>query len=271
MSQELETRQAAELAAIEELEAQASEESRASLADERIKVPILSIVTGTTKSPPDGSKPGDFFNSVTGAVYGTSIELLTAVYNRGRTYAPKGADGRRSGEWYVAGPESIVPDSWPEEFRGRVFAELPEAEETFKRNVNDGVHPWAGGPPITTTYNFTGHVLTSQTGAEEPIPVRLSLSRTSAPAARTLITMLKAQRNLWAKAIKLSTQRKDGKEGPYYVVVTGSYGATPDLEQRRGALELHQAAQRVGLSEGEPPVEGSATEEPAAKQNGIKF
>ncbi len=279
MSTELETQQAAELAAVEALEAEAAASARSSLADERIRVPMIAPVQGTTKNPPKGSTGGDFVNTVTGTVYGPEIEMLIAVYNRGRTYAPKDPEtGKRTGEWYVAGPEAIVPNDWPEEFRGRVFAELPEAEETFKRNANDRVHPWGSGPPITTTYNFTGYVVKSAAEDEEPIPVRLSLSRTSTRAARTLITMLKAQRSFWAKAIQLSTKREESVDGPYYVVQVGSYGAEPTLAQRKAAAELHLAAEQLGLAEvGDPEgehVDSSADEQPASEEkneSGIDF
>lgn len=275
MAQELEQQEAAMLAELEDMERQAAEASRSALADERIQVPLLAKVQGTSKNPPKEAKLGDFVNTVTGAVYGNDIEFLIAVYNRGRFMVELDEDGERTGRTFVAGNDSVVPGNWPEQYRGRVFADLPEAEETFKQNVNDGVHQWGHGPLINTTYNFTGVVTRSAVTDEEPIPVRLSMMRSDVPAARTIITMLKSQRTMWARAIHLTTERVQGNEGAYFATKVEDFGDEPTLVQRRQAAELALAADQVGLREvGDPAegsVEGTATEETEENRDDISF
>lgn len=274
MSTDLTTAEAAELANLDELEAQATAAARRTLADERIQVPMLSIVQGTTKNPPPNARPGDFVNTVTGAVFGTSIEFLVAHFNRGRFLSVKNEEtGKRDA--YAAGPEPIVPSYWPDKYAGKVFADLPDAEETYAQLANDGQIEWGSGPPIQTTYNFTGIIIPESDDEDDvaaaEIPVRLSLKSTSAKAGRKAITLIKAQRNPWAKSLLISTQRKEGNEGAYFVAQVDEYGAAPDDTSRRKAVELALAAEQLGLQavgdhEGNVPAGEQRHANPAATE-----
>lgn len=240
-------------AELAEQEAALLAEARDDFANESLTIPRLSLVQGTTKNPPDGANPGDFYNTLTGAVFGSSLEFVVSKYNRGRFYAPDGV----SGPTYVAGEDIVVPDYWPDELAGKVFSELPESEEGHKARANAGEIEWGSGPAIATTYNFTGYV----TGEE--IPARLSLMKTSASTARKIITLLKAMRAPWDKAIAISSRREVGDNGPYFVV-EAAYGSPVDTDQRQKAVELFAAVRERGIDEQGSAAAADAADKPEA-------
>lgn len=247
MSEDLATTDAAELEQLEALESQAAQIGRNALADERIQVPLLTVVQGTTKKPPEGANLGDFVNSLTGSIYGDDIQFLVAEYHRGRFYAEKDDKGKRTGRTFAAGSEAIVPSYWPEEYAGKAFADLDDAEERYSERANAGEIEWDSGPPINTTYNYTGFVVFPEVDAD-PFPVRLALQRAGTPAAKTLNTLLKAQPSHWHKTIHLKTERvQSSRDEPYHVVRTEGYGEAPELPYRKAAVELALAAQQLGL------------------------
>lgn len=265
-----------EVANLNELEERLAAQKQEQLRDERIQIPRLDVVQGTTKRPPEGANPGDFFNTITGDVFGTSVLFLTAVYHRGRAYAETEDDGkggrRRTGKFFAAGPEATVPSFWPEQFRGKAFAELPEAEERYSEMANAEVIAWGSGPPIQTTYNFTGLVLAPELDGVQPMPMRLSLKSTSAGAARKLLSMLKPLRTYWARPVLMSTERRSFDSGPAFVVNTGEYGSPPEDNHRLAAVEIALAAERVGFVEAgsnaistAADAEATATEESDAE------
>lgn len=239
---------------IEQIEQQAAQEKREQLQDERVGVPILSIVQGTTKNPPEGSKPGDLVNALTGDNFGTDIDFLVVTYHRGRFYAETDEKGKRTGRSFAAGSDTVVPRFWPDKFAGKVFAELPEAEERYAEMANDGAIEWGSGPPIQTTYNFTGYILRPELENAEPFPVRFPLKATSAKAAKAIYRALAPLRNYWQRSVHVSTDREVGSEGPYYVAKFEGFGPAPSDAQRRSALELYALSQQVGVKElGEDP------------------
>lgn len=254
---ELATTPDTDLAAIESAEQAAAERKREQLANEPIKVPILAVVQGTTNNPPPDAEPGDFFNVVTGDIYGRSIEFLVSLYYRGRFYAIDTPDGRKS---WSAGTDVTAPDFWPEEYAGRVFAEIPEAEETFAQLANSKEIEWGSGPPIQTTFNFTGLVVKPQLEGVPPFPVRVSLKSKSAKAGKKLIAALKPLRTFWDRTVYLSTERVQGKKGPYFIVNFDGFGEPPEPGFRGAAIELDQAANQVGVTAvgDEPDEDGSS-------------
>jgi hypothetical protein len=247
LSEELTTTESAELAALEQQEAELAQAAKAQFENVGIQVPRIDVRQGSTKEPPDDADLGDFFNTVTGVVYGKEIDFLVSAFHKGRFLG-----GQRSpdGKSYGAGPEAIVPAHWPAQYAGRVFAELPEAQETYSRLVDEGEFAWDKGPAIQDTYVFTGFVIQADGEEVEPFPVNLSLKSTSTKTAKKVITLVRALRNTWLKSVNLTTEReKNAKGEPYFVVTSGGYGVEPTVYQRKGAAELFLASRTVPLVE----------------------
>jgi len=156
---------------------------------------------------------------------------------------------------------------WPEDtFFGQPFTEHPDAEEQYKARVNSGEISWGSGPPISTTYNFTGYVLSED---DDPCPVRLSLMRTSAPMAQKWATILNAilRGRYWDSVFTLTTDQTKGDKGSYYTINV-KQGRKPTPEERQRAVKLAgvlrtQTVKVVG-EEGADPASRSATPPDAA-------
>lgn len=269
MTEELATTDDAQaLAELEQQEAALAAAGKADLASFATTTPRIDVRQGTSKNAPDAANLGDFFNGVTGAVFGKSIEFLVAEAHKGRFLSDKRSP---DGKTYGAGNTPVVPDHWPEQYRGKVFAELPEAQETYSRLVNEGQIQWEKGPAIVDSFNFTGFVTAAGDYEVEPFPVRLSIkatnkhARQSASKAGTLLRGLPA---LWSKALRFESQRfTNQNDEPFYVAVCVGYGETPDLAYRRKAIEAALFAQQVGFVDPETvkhetPGEGGTGDQP---------
>lgn len=252
----------AEVANIDELEAQLAEKQREDLKGTRTPVPFLTPLQGSTKVKPTGVSDGTFYNTLTGEGYATEIEFLIGHAETGRFLSQK---DERTGQRraFAAGPVATVPNHWPEQFRGKAFAELPEAFERYNQMVQEGQIEWGSGPPIQTAYNFLGIVVEPQLEGRDPFPVRLSLKSTSAGAGRKMLGLARSLRTPWAHTVKLSTTRREFKDGSAYVVVFDGLGDAPADEHRRLAIEIAQHAQQ-GLYQ---PVE-EAAHEPEGSSDG---
>jgi hypothetical protein len=243
---------AANAAALEAIQAQQDQE----FSDDDFQVPLLKVGQPLTKEVSnEQAEAGEFINTLTGEGIGTEIEFIISYYQQGRFAAD-----RETGRGYSAFGD-LIPDHWAdlvgEEFVGTRFDEHPDAEETFKENVNNKVHEWGKGPLISTTHNYTGialvPVIDDETGEEtdevEMQPVRLSLKRTDMPAVRK-ITQLKRMslRNqpFWAKVFNLKTDKKTFTKGASFLVVP-TLGRITTAEEREaaGELAIHVAAGRV--------------------------
>lgn len=264
---------------LEAYEAAASARKRETLQGERIQVPRLDVVQGTTRKPPEGAEPGDMFNTITGDVFGSEVLFLVGAYHRGRAYAEKDDKGKRTGRFFAAGPEAVVPSFWPAQFRGKAFAELPEAEERFREIINneaeaaaeEGRDPklvWGSGPPIQTTYNFVGVVVDPVPEDAEPFPVRISMKATSAGQARKLLSMLKPLHTYWQRTVHLSTERRTFDEGPAFVWQVGEYGPSPTPEQRALAIQIDQASEQGRIEE--HPGDAESQPSAAAKAEAVE-
>src|SRR5688500_8155174 len=87
-------------------------------------LPMLQVAQQLSRVVEQGdAEAGEFVNSLTGENHGSRVELIIAGYFKGRFFAPKG-----SGETYIAQGD-VAPGNWPEEFAGRRFDEIEEAEE----------------------------------------------------------------------------------------------------------------------------------------------
>lgn len=199
-------------------------------------LPMLQVTQQLSKAVTEGdAESGHFFNALTGEDHGSEIELVVVAYFKGRFYS------NRDGQAFVATGD-VAPDNWPAEYAGQPFVDLPDAEENFRERVNAGEIAWEGGPPIRTTYNYVGFL-----PLEPEVPVRLSLQRTSTPAARKINTLLRFSRAPWDAAIALETElRHDKQQRPFYVV-KASRGRQTDSDERQAAVELAYHVQSAQL------------------------
>lgn len=189
--------------------------------DDLLQTPILKVGQALTKEVQDGeAEPGEFINTLTNESLGDEVEFIPTYYNRGRF-----ASDQDSGRAFTAFGATI-PDHWEplvgSEWVGEPFTEYPEAEETFKAQVNSKQREWGHGPLVSTTHNFTGFVIVkNEEGEDELQPVRLSLKRTDVPAARkisTLLHMTLGNKPFWDVVLRLSTARKETKGKASYII-----------------------------------------------------
>jgi hypothetical protein len=250
-STDLDTVQGTDLSSPEDLAK--AEQALANVGRSRLEnfgatTPRIDVRQSSSKNVPSGIELGDFYNTVTGIGYGPEIEFLVVEAHKGRFLG-----GKRSpdGNTHAAGDVRVVPDHWPEQYRGRVFSELPEAQERYSEAANAGENEWGKGPAIVDSFNFTGFVTKAAGDDVEPFPVRLSIRATNGDARKAgskAGALLRSQPNLWSKALKFSTDETQNKGGDeYFVVRVDGYGDEPTNEQRRAAIEAALFAQQIGF------------------------
>lgn len=177
---------------------------------------------------------GDLIHSLTGYVYGTSVELIVVRAFKGRSWRnPKDNSYRATN-----GPELIVP--WEDHpCYGQPFVECPDAEEQFRAAVRRNERDWGKGPGIATTFNFVA-LLFGPDGELENFPVRISLERAAAKEGRNWSTMLNIARAPWDDVYELSTTQARSKAGQPYTAVRVKRSRSTEDEERRVAVEWAQ-------------------------------
>lgn len=218
-------------------------------------VPILKLAQPLTDEVTSGdAKAGEFILTLTGESFAPPIEFVVAGKGKGR-FKP----GRNGSRTLVAYDTNIVP--WQDDPHfGQPFSEHPDAEEQFRARVDAKEHEWGHGPDIQTTFNYTGYVIGSE------VPVRLSLRRTSAPAARKWNTLLDAvlRGRYWDQVFEVSSEQKKNDQGAFYVVtVKASRKTTP--EEKAQAIELATALRNQAVrTTGDDTAERSTVEPDSA-------
>lgn len=236
--------------------------------EEDLVLPVIQVTQQLSRAVTDNKvSSGHFYNAVTGRDYGDELEFVIVGYQKGRFYVHnRDEDDEKS---YVAsGP--VAPDSWPEQFAGRNFADIPEAEEQWKARANDpnDDHQWGRGPEIVTTHNYVGYVV------DEPgLPARIGLSRTSAPAAKKINTVLSfSRRSPWASTFKLTLDEREVRNKPFFVV-QASQGRQTETDEISAATELATRIQQAGafaLTGEEAVAEEKATAKPDTPKGGVE-
>lgn len=203
-------------------------------------VPVLKVCQSLTAEVVEGdAKPGDFINSLTQENFGSEIEVVIAAYQKGRFYSDK-----ETGRSYAA-IGTVAPDNWPEEYAGRAFSEIDDAEERFRELVNAEKIEWGTGPKISTTHNFLGYVVGSD------VPIRLSLMRTNNSAARKLKTMLRFAAAPWDQTFVLKTEAQRSSRNEPYQSVAVKQGNKTTAEQREMAVAIALAVKSNRVSGGD--------------------
>lgn len=207
-------------------------------------LPALKLTQSLTAEVQNGdAEAGNFINALTGESFGDSVEIVISSLFTGRFYSDEDNHA-------YAAQGSVAPDNWPEEYAGQAFTDIPDAEERWKADVNAGDHDWGKGPPISTTHNFVGYVVT-ENGLDGALPVRLSLMRTNNPAAAKLKTLIYALRAPWDKTFVLKAKRAVSNDRPYFAVEVVQ-GGRVEPEIRQAAVELagsYQSAVQAGKVE----------------------
>jgi hypothetical protein len=214
---EIEKRQTAE-----ELEQQIAAEVLADFGDDAdLQIPLLKVAQGQTAEVASGdASVGDFVNALTGDVVGKNIEFIVCGFEKGRFRT------NEEGEVICTGREGACG------CHGGPYEECPDAEEQFRAAVKRGDREWGHGPPCATTYNFTGFVL----GTE--MPVRISLKRGQAKAARKWLTMLRFSKAPWDIVYEVSTVAVKSKDDYPYQTVNIRQGRKATPEERQNSVAL---------------------------------
>lgn len=242
------------------------------LSEGYFQTPILKLAQGLTKEVASGdAEAGEFINTLTGESYGTRVGFIVALMQVGRAVSDK-----RSGAYRNTIDQDLIPDDevWTNvlgaEFVGTRFDEHPDSEELFRQAVNDGDREWGSGPPITTTYNYTGLVLPSGVEDEdEPtlMPVRLTLGRTTKPAhdkLRQLKASLLRNKPFWDVVFDLSSSAKTfGRHEAFVINVKKQRNTTSD--ERQLAAELAVAANSGRVSDNSTEAGGESRVKPESE------
>lgn len=217
-------------------------------------LPLLKVSQALTAEVQNGdARPGEFINALTGENFGNVVEFVVAGFEKGRFRT------NEAGEVICTGRESECP------CHEVAFDECPDAEEQYAAAVNRGEKEWGKGPPCATTFNFTGFI----PGTE--MPVRLSLMRAQAKAAKKLLTMLRFQRAPWDVVFQLETRGTENAAGQKYQAVNIKQVGGTTAEQRQQAVGLATAlqAQKVGVVGSQE--EETQTSRPKQDGEGIEY
>jgi len=212
------------------------------LGDDELIIPILKVCQPLTAEVGTGdAAPGDLLNSLTGENHGNIVEFIVAGFERGRFRT------NDAGDVVCTGREGSCP------CHDTTYEECPDAEEQWKAAVNRGEKEWGKGPPCATTYNFTCILPGSE------MPVRLSLMRSSAKAAKKLKTMLRFARAPWDQVFQLETKTAQNKSGKQYHTIVIKQARKPSDEERQAAVNLALALRQQKVN-----VVGNADDEEVA-------
>lgn len=204
----------------------------------KLALPIIQLTQQLSNAVTDNKvESGHWYNNITGEDYGTDIEVVLAWYYMGRFYAPEDSD-----QSYVASG-AVAPSSWPEEFAGKHFADIPQAEEQHRAQANAEGGSWGSGPEIETTHNFIGFVV-----GDPDTPVRISLKSTSNPAATKIQTLASFARSFYVNTFRLSITERRNKANKPYFVAQAEKGVQTTEEQRNVAREIASAMQQQQFS-----------------------
>jgi len=251
------------LAELSDIEKQLIEENRAEVDASDLVIPLLKIGQPLTDEVSSGdASAGEFINALTREGLGREVEFIVAGYSKGRFDHGDRAQGKRARKSYGS---KTVPWNDDPHF-GQPWAEHPDAEESYSARANSGEIEWGKGPRISTTYDFTGYVISGLEEGEEPIPVCLSLMRTNTKAAKKWQTILNAvlRGRYWDVVFTLTTEQEKSDKGNFYVLnVKQSRKTTPEEKQRAVSLATILRNQAVTVAgdhdEGKAPAEPADT------------
>lgn len=207
--------------------------------DRDLQLPLIQITQQMSRSVTDGKvSSGHFFNNVSGKDYGNELEFIPAVYQKGRFYVHN-RDKDDEQTFVANGP--VAPSTWPEQYAGRAFADIEDAEEQWRERVDAGEIEWGKGPPIVTTHNFVGLAV-----GDLDAPARISFSRTSAPAAKKIMSVVRWSRKPpYNSVFKLTLDERSVRNKPFFVAQAAQDRDSSD-EERTAANGVFAAVKQAG-------------------------
>lgn len=219
-----------------------------------IVLPLLRMVQPMSKAAEEQTaKPGEFVNTLTGENYGEELKFIVAGHFYGVSYA------NRDEDFFAAipgGADTRIPTNWPHPDAGKTFGESDAFEDRFKELVNSGqIETWGDGPDFSVTYNFIGYL-----PGDHTMPLRLSLMRTSAPAAKKLLSLTGLDRYPWGHEYEVTTRKVEENGNKYWVaeLVRGEATSSDDLDAIvELAVSLHHASEQDLVFEGDGPADSS--------------
>lgn len=218
-----------------------------------IVLPGLRLIQPMSKAAEEQlAKPGEWVNSLTGENYGEEVRFIVAGHFYGVQYVNRDEDFFGS---IPGGADTVIPSNWPHPDAGKRFGESDAFEDRFKERLNDpndDLSEWGDGPDFSVTYNFVGF----RAGAPGEVE-RLGLARTSAPAAKKLLSLAtEMDRYPWGHEYIVTTRKVEENGNKYWVaeITRGDAVEGEDLEAIvELALNLHRADEADIVFEGDAP------------------
>lgn len=220
-----------------------------------IVLPQIRLVQPMSKAAEEQTaKPGEFVNSLTGENYGEELRFIVAGHFYGVSYSNRDEDffGAIPG-----GADTVIPSNWPHPDAGKRFGESDAFEDRFKERLNAGeIEAWGEGPDFSVTYNFVGY-----RAGEPGMPERLGLSRSSAPAAKKLLSLsTELDRYPWGHEYVVTSRKVEENGNKYWVaeITRGDAVEGDDLEAIvELAVTLHHANEQDIVFAGDDPADAS--------------
>jgi hypothetical protein len=219
-----------DVAVREQAALEAAENIKSQLDPNDVSLPLIKLAQDQSAVVKDKKVPaGEWFNSLTNESYGESFEFVIVNRYEGRFYSPKG------GGTYVT-TEDVAPSNWPDEYAGQAFTDIPDAEEQWKAAANAG-GAWGSGPPIQTTYNYVGFVV-SDLQAGTTVPVRLSFKSAATPTARQIDQLLNYSVSPWDRVFEIGVREDSNRDDQRFWNATVARGRPLSDEETAAAVEL---------------------------------
>jgi hypothetical protein len=249
----------------EALAASIKEEAGAQLSE--LIVPRLKVGQALTKEVDSGdAEVGDLINSLTGEVYGTTVQIIPVDFYKSRSWK-KDTD---SPKLFSQKGETVIPWEEHPEF-GKAFVDADDAEEQYRIAVRANLKDWGRGPGISTVYNVLG-LIVAEDGEVEVFPVRLPLERALAKAGRNLFSMLTIARAPWDAVYEVTTVKARSKRNEPYTDVRIAKVRPTTPEERQAAVEVAQAIHGGAaiFEDGPEEDEGGFAPTPVADTGGLE-
>lgn len=247
------------------------------LTEVTFRTPIIKICQATTREVKEGdAEAGEFLYTLTGDSLGTQIDFIIAYFQKGRSVSTKSGGYRNAIGTDVIPDDPIWREAVGEAFIGTRFDEYPDAEEQYKDRVNSGeIEKWGSGPQVSTTYNYTGLVITDSLEDEDDevlyLPGRMSLLR-STKSAHDKVQQIKQStmrhKAFWDVTWQFSTQIKEfGRNTSFIVNAKKGRATTPDEVAQ--AVELAQAVVGGRIVDNSDVAEGGVDKAPEAPEGAL--
>ena len=194
---------------------------------EDIVLPRIRMLQPVSQDVTDGiGTAGGFMNSVTGEVLPDALEVLIFTHFKSRVMF---------GE---AGIECMSPDG----IEGSVYGLCSECDFL---NWKDRIPP-----ACALVHNYPCYILNAGIISGTPLPIALSMMKTSSKTARKLNTMVAmSHRNWFDSVFKISTTKVKNDKGTFFVYQVEKLRDAEEDEQKLGYWAYKQFAGKMEVAE----------------------